>query len=101
MEQPSSFLNALFDFSFTEFVTTKLIKVLFGLGIFFAAISALSFLVGGFTDSFGKGLLFLILSPLVFIVITILVRVYLEVVIVLFRIAEHVSIIAKAEDKSA
>ncbi len=99
MDQPSSFFSALYDFSFTEFVTTKIIKVLFGLGIFFAAIGSLSFIVSGFTDSFGKGLLFLILSPIVFIVSSILVRVYLEIVIVLFRIAEHVASIANANEK--
>ncbi len=98
MDQPSNFLNALYDFSFTEFVTTKLIKVIFGIGLFIAAITSLGFIVNGFSDSFFKGLLFLILSPVVFVILSILVRVYLEIVIVLFRIAEHVATIASSKE---
>lgn len=97
MEQPSNFFKTLFDFSFTEFVTTKIIKILYGIGIFIAALVALGFIVSGFSDSFGKGIIFLILSPIVFIIYTILARVGLEVIIVLFRISENVGEIAKAK----
>lgn len=34
MEQKRGFFGQLFDFSFTEFITTKAIKVLYGLAIF-------------------------------------------------------------------
>lgn len=97
MEEPSKFLGTLFDFSFTEFVTTKIIKVLYGIGIVLAALTALSWIVSGFGSSFGKGLLFLILSPLVFIIGVILTRVWLEIVIVVFKIAENVGIIADSK----
>ncbi|MBC8180325.1 DUF4282 domain-containing protein [candidate division KSB1 bacterium] len=89
------FFNALFDFSFKEFVTIKIIKVIYGLGIFFAAIGALAVLVKGFQASFLLGILALFLTPVVFIIYTILVRVYLEVVIVLFRISEDVRTISE------
>ena len=97
MEQPSNFLKTLFDFSFSEFLTVKIIKVLYGIGIFFAAIGALGLMVNGFADSFGKGFILLILSPIVFIVYTILIRVWLEVIIVLFKIADNVTEIARAK----
>jgi drug/metabolite transporter (DMT)-like permease len=89
------FFNALFDFSFKEFVTIKIIKVIYGIGIFFAAIGALAVLVKGFQANFLLGILALLLTPVVFIIYTILVRVYLEVVIVLFRISEDVRTISE------
>lgn len=97
MEQPSNFFSSLFDFSFSEFVTTKIIKILYGIGILIAAIGALALIVRGFGDSFGKGILFLIISPVVFIIYTIIARVWLEIIIVIFRIAEHVGEIAKSK----
>lgn len=97
MDSSSGFFNALYDFSFSEFVTTKIIKVLYAIGIFFAAIGALMFIIWGFRSSVLFGLLTIILSPIVFVLYSILVRVYLEIVIVIFRIAENVSAIAKAK----
>ncbi len=95
MDQPSGYLDALFDFSFTEFITTKMIKILYGLGILLAALGTLGLIVRGFTDSFGKGILFLMISPVVFIIYVIIARVILEVVTVLFRISEHLGEIAQ------
>lgn len=89
------FFNALFDFSFKEFVTIKIIKVIYGIGLFFAAIGALALLVKGFQAGFFLGILALILTPVVFILYSILVRVYLEIVIVLFRISEDVNKISQ------
>ena len=88
------FLNALFDFSFKEFVTTKIIKVIYAIGILIAAIGAIVFMVSGFKSSALLGIIFLILSPIIFIIYAIIIRVWLEVVIVMFRIAEDVSKIA-------
>jgi len=94
MDQPSNFIQTLFDFSFSEFVTTKIVKILYGIGILFATLGALAMIVRGFGDSFGKGLIFLLISPIVFIIYTIFARVVLETIIVLFRIAENVKDIA-------
>jgi Domain of unknown function (DUF4282) len=95
-----SFLGALFDFSFSEFVTPKMIRILYGIGLVLAVIGALAFIVGGFHRSTGIGVLFLILSPLIFLLYTIAVRIYLEILIVLFRIAGWVEKIA-AKGQSA
>jgi hypothetical protein len=42
----------------------------------------------------GLGVLFLILSPIIFLIYTLFIRVYLEIIIVVFRIAENVQKIA-------
>jgi hypothetical protein len=95
MEEAKGFFGALFDFSFTEFVTTKIIKVLFALAIIGSAIAAIAYIAMSFSASSGLGVVVLLLSPAIFILYVILARVWLEVIIVLFRIAEHVSDIAK------
>lgn len=89
MEGPKGFFTTLFDFSFSEFIVPKIIKILFGLGILAAAIASIGIIVNGFHAGFFGGLLSIILSPVFFVIGVILVRVYLEVVMVLFRIADN------------
>ncbi len=89
MEEQKGFLGALFDFSFSDFITIKLIKILYILGIIFSGIAAIMVIVNGFNISAGAGIIFLILSPLFFLLYVILVRVWLEIIIVIFRIAEN------------
>ncbi len=84
-------IGLLFDLSFSEFVTTRMIKVLYVLGIIGAAIGSLIMLGTGFRNGFGSGLLALILAPLVFLLWTLLARMWCELIIVAFRIAENTS----------
>jgi len=99
----AGFFKALFDFSFTEFVTSKIIKLLYGLSILFSGIFALIllvfFLAAGFRESAAAGIVALIIgSPICFLIFLVLVtysRVLLEIIIVVFRISEHTSEIAK------
>jgi len=102
-QKGAGFFQALFDFSFTDFVTSKIIKLLYGLSIFFSGIFALILLViflgGGFRESAGMGILALIIGTsicfLIFTVLTTYSRVLLEIIIVVFRISEHTAEIAK------
>lgn len=87
--QTSGFLGSLFDLSFTEFVTTRVIKILFIISILGAALEALVVLIGFFSRGFFMGILGLIVAPLVFLLAVLLARISLEVIIVLFRIAEN------------
>lgn len=95
MQEKKGFLGALFDFSFSEFITTKLIQILFIIGIIFSAIVALIFIVSGFNLSSGIGILFLILSPIIFVLYVILIRIWLEIIIVIFKIAENTKKLAE------
>jgi hypothetical protein len=88
----------LFDLSFTEFVTTRFIKVLFVIGIVFAAIGTFTLIIGGFSAGAGKGILFLLLSPIVFLLYVFFVRIWCETIIVLFRIAENTSRLVKQDE---
>jgi hypothetical protein len=96
MQSPQSFLGSLFDFSFTSFITSKLIKVLYGLLMAIAALYAIFFIIIGFSQGTGLGLFMLIIvAPIVFFLSVIYARVLLELIIVVFRIAEHTSEIAE------
>ncbi|MDW7681608.1 MAG: DUF4282 domain-containing protein, partial [bacterium] len=60
-------------------------------------IAAIAFIIGGFGRSTFIGIIFLIISPIIFIIYTILVRVWLELVIVMFRISEDVRTLVKSK----
>ena len=83
------FLGSIFDLSFVEFITIRIIKLLFILGIIFAAIGTLLLIVTGFSNGIGAGILSLILSPLIFLVYVLVARIWCEMIIVIFRIAEN------------
>jgi len=83
------FFGSLFDLSFTEFVTTRIIKFLFVLAIIGSGIGALILLIGGITGGGAQAFVSIILAPIVFFLYVLLARIWLEVIIVLFRIAEN------------
>ena len=85
------FLASLFDMSFTEFITTRIIKALYTLAIFLSAIAVVLMVYEGFSFNFLTGLGTLILAPLAFLLYVVLTRIWLELVIVIFRIAENTS----------
>jgi uncharacterized membrane protein len=81
-------IKALFDFSFSEFVTTKLIKFSFGLSLVVAAILSLAAGLSG--DSFFvKVVGLLIVAPIMFAILAVVSRLWHELIVVLFRIAEN------------
>lgn len=94
MQGSKGFFGSLFDVSFSSFVTSKLIKVVYVLWMILSALLTIGVIVAGFGRSTGLGILALVLSPVAFFLCLILGRVYCELVIVLFRIAEHVRDIA-------
>ena len=97
MEEPKGFFTNLFDFSFSEFIVPQILKILYGIGILGSAIVALMFIVSGFHGGVFTAILAIILSPVIFVIAVILVRVYLEVVMVLFRIADNTSKMVKED----
>lgn len=97
MQNDKGLLGSLFDLSFSSFITTRLVKVLFALAIVASAIGALVIAVSGFSQGFFAGLGTLLMAVLMFFIYVIAVRVWLELIIVIFRIAENVSLIASSK----
>lgn len=96
------FFASLFDLSFTEFVTTKVIKLIFIIAIIASGIGALLLLIGGISSGVAEALLAIILAPIAFFVYVLLARIWLEVIIVLFRIADNTGrLVEQGADKNA
>lgn len=94
------FFGSLFDLSFKEFVTTRIIKVLFILAIIGSGIGTLVMLIGGIAGGGAGAFVVIILSPILFFLYVVLARIWLEVIIVLFRISENTSkLVEQSKDK--
>ena len=112
MPQQKGFIRSLFDLSFASFVTPRVVKFLYIvtlviLGIAYVAIAIAIFSGGDSTmqmdyngnryESGGDGnagfgvFWLLVLGPLMFILYTLIYRVFFELVIVLFRIYQSSS----------
>ena len=85
------FLSALFDFSFTSFVTTRIIKVLYVLITVLVCLAALVYTILAFRISTAFGIVTLVIGdPLFIIIVMAFWRLVLEAFVVVFRIAEDV-----------
>ncbi|HEY2131288.1 MAG TPA: DUF4282 domain-containing protein [Streptosporangiaceae bacterium] len=97
--EPKGFLGALFDFSFTSFVTPKVVKVLYVLIVVVVGLSALGFALSVLATSVGLGLIVLLIgAPLYFLVVTALYRITLEFFMVVFRMAQDIRAIRERGD---
>lgn len=87
-----NFLRPLFDFSFEQCISPKIMKYLFGLSILWAGLIALFLAIIGFIVSklFGIFMLF-IGAPLIFLLMVIYSRVFLEMTLVIFHIANRLA----------
>ena len=95
-------LRALFDFSFNQFVSPKILKFLYGLTMFSGILIALFFTIAGFNTSIGLGILALFIgAPLIFLLTVIHSRVLLEMAFMIFRISDQLAEIdtASIEEK--
>ena len=89
--EPKSFFAGLFDWDFKQFVALKFIKVIYIIGAIVIALGAISFIVAGFSRSFGAGVWALIVALIGGLLYLIFFRVWLEVIAMLFRIGENTS----------
>jgi hypothetical protein len=88
----SDFFHPLFDFSFHRSVTVRMIKFLYILSILFAGLMALFFILVGFQTSIWFGMFaLLIVAPVVFLLTVTFSRVFLEMILVVFRTADHMA----------
>ena len=97
------FFRRLFDLSFKEFVTPKIITIIFILEIIIGGLTGLGILIKGLSSGGGIAFASLILAPIVFFLYVLGSRIFLEVIIVLFRIAENTTRLVelKQENKNS
>jgi len=81
--------SAIFDFSFKEFISIDLIRVLYVFAFVVAGLAMIGTILAGFSASFWWGLGSIIVAPVVFFIIVFIARIGIETMVVLFRIAEN------------
>jgi len=89
------FFESLFDTRFDSLITPKLIRLLYMISMIVLAIGVVIAIIAGFVNDAGTGVITLILAPIVALIYLIVVRVYLELIIVIFKIREGVGDVAQ------
>lgn len=91
------FFGSLFDFSFQSFVFPKIIRFLYVLAVVLMVLGYVGGVIYGFRTNTTTGLAALVLGPLAVLLYLIMVRTWMEIAIVLFRIYENTDRIAGKE----
>jgi hypothetical protein len=88
------FLGDLFDVRFTTFMATRMMPGVYGFGIVLAGLFTTYLVVQRFRDSTWEGLAWLLLGPLMFFGLVTALRITLEFVLAVFRVAWYVESVA-------
>jgi hypothetical protein len=86
MPREPGFFGRLFDTSFKSFITLSIVQLVYRLFIGLAVLGTLGFIIACFAADSTAGIVALIFGPLLFLLYVIMTRLYLEIVVVLFRI---------------
>lgn len=93
MPGEKNFFRALFDVNMTEMVTPRIIRVFFILGLLVIGLGMVAAIISSViaisTAGIGMALIALITAPLGALIAIILLRVYLELIILLFNIYDQ------------
>ena len=73
--QGKGFISKLFDFSFEEFISIDVIRVLYAVSILLAGIAVIVGVIAAFSNDIGLGIGALILAPIVLFVYILFARV--------------------------
>lgn len=96
----NGFFASLFDFSFESFVFPKVIGFIYGVIVVLMAIGLLALIVFAFGQGSLEGVGAIILGPVVMILYLIMVRAWMEVAIVMFRIYDNTDKIVEMKKQS-
>ena len=89
-KEGAGFFTALFDFSFTNFVTPILVRFVYLLATVALALTWLVFVIVGFANSVGTGLGVLVLGPIFVVIYLAVIRMTLEFYLSVVRMSEDV-----------
>lgn len=85
---PGGFFEALLDTRFDHLITPSMIRFLYVVAMIVLALGTLAAIIGGFAESAGTGILLLILAPIGALIYLIITRLWLELIVVAFKIRE-------------
>ncbi len=90
MQESKGFFGALFDFSFTHFVTPMIVKAVYMLVMIVLVLGWLGFTLVSFSQSAGGGLVVFVLGAVVVVVYLALARMTLEFYLAVVRMSEDI-----------
>jgi len=90
MPEDKNFFAGLFDFSFQQQLTRRLVKVLYIIGILAGGITVVAYVVLGFQQSPAVGLINLVAGIVALFVGVLLLRLLMELALVVLRIADGI-----------
>ncbi len=99
MPDEKGLFQGLFDFSFRELLTPRMIKLLYLIALLAGGIAVVAAVINGLQQSAAQGLLALVFGLISLFVWVLYSRVLLEVLVVLFRIAENTDRMAGSGDR--
>lgn len=88
------FLRELFDLQFTTFLATRMLPAVYGFGILLAGLFTGWLVFQRFRDATWEGVAWLVMGPLVFLGLVTALRITLEFVLAVFRVAWYVEQVA-------
>jgi hypothetical protein len=93
------FFESLKDTRFNNLITPKLVRFLYIVSVVVLGIGAIVFVISGFAHSAGTGVITLIVAPIIAFIYLILVRLYLELIVVTFKIRDAAERVAENTTK--
>lgn len=89
MASGTNFFGKLMDRSFSEFITPTIVRVIYTINLVVAGLFAVLMLISGLTQGGLAALLGFVVAPLMFLFWIVYSRIFLELVMLLFRIEEN------------
>lgn len=86
----SGFFRALFDFSFSEFITPKVVKFVYVLATIALVLGWLGFTIATLSQSAGAGIFVLVVGAIGVIIYLALIRMTLEFYLAIVRMSEDI-----------
>lgn len=87
---PKGFFGALFDFSFSSFITPMIVKAVYVLAVVVLGLTWLVLLLVTFADNPAGGLIVLILGPVVALIYLAFIRMTLEFYLAIVRMSQDI-----------
>ena len=86
-------LRSLFDFDMREIITTRMLPLIYRFAVVSMAALTILGVVTAFIQSLWLGLTWLLFGPVVFLMLVVVVRVFLEFVMAVFRMLVYIEIL--------
>jgi hypothetical protein len=98
IDERSGFFNSLLDTRFDHLITPRMIRFVYIVLMVLLAVGLLISVIAGFSQDVGTGLLTLVLGPIFSLLYLIFIRIFMELIIVTFKIREAAEAIAENTD---